>query len=126
MQVQLVDVICDTNFLIHLATRRITNIDDLGVDIGQITFVVPLVVIEELVKLQDNPSKKQDILLTLQYIKNFKTVDISGTFADKELIKHASSRRCIIGTMDKKLKKQIKSHGSSIMSFSKNKIVLES
>lgn len=122
----MVDVICDTNFLIHLATRRVTNIDDLGVDIGQVTFVVPLVVIEELEKLQENRSKRQDVLLTLQYIKNFKTIDISGTFADRELVKHASSRRCIIGTMDKRLKKQIKDKGSSIMSFSKNKIVLES
>lgn len=122
----MVDVICDTNFLIHLATRRITNIDDLGVDIGQITFVVPLVVIEELEKLKDNPSKKQEILLTLQYIKDFKVVGISGTFADRELVRHASSSRCIIGTMDKKLKKQIKSKGSSIMSFSKDRIVLES
>lgn len=122
----MVNVICDTSFLIHLATRRITNIDDLGVDIGQITFVVPLVVKEELAKLKDNPAKEQDILSTLHYIKNFKTVDISGTFADKELIKHASSHHCIIGTMDKQLKRQIKGKGSSIMSFSKNRIVLES
>lgn len=120
------DVICDTSFLIHLSTRRITNIDDLGVDIGQVTFVVPLVVKEELSRLKDNPAKRQDILSTLQHIKDFKTVPISGTFADKELVKYASSNRCIVGTMDRQLKRQIKNQGSSVMSFSRNRIVLES
>ncbi|MGB1428855.1 MAG: twitching motility protein PilT, partial [Nitrosopumilus sp.] len=30
----MVEVICDTNFLIHLATRRIKNIDNLDTEIG--------------------------------------------------------------------------------------------
>jgi len=54
----LVEVICDTNFLIHLATRRIKNIDNLDVEIGQITFVVPQVVKNELSKLAKKPRKK--------------------------------------------------------------------
>jgi len=29
----LVEVICDTNFLIHLATKRIKNIDNLDMEI---------------------------------------------------------------------------------------------
>jgi len=57
----LVEVICDTNFLIHLATRRIKNIDNLDVEIGQITFVVPQVVKNELSELAKNPEKKNKI-----------------------------------------------------------------
>ncbi|MEK6817844.1 MAG: twitching motility protein PilT, partial [Thermoproteota archaeon] len=30
----MVEVICDTSFLIHLATRRIKNIDNIDVEIG--------------------------------------------------------------------------------------------
>ena len=122
----MVEVICDTNFLIHLATRRIKNIDNLDVEIGQITFVVPQVVKNELSELIKNPEKNQDIQSTLNYIKNFKTIPISGTFADKELLDYVSSNKVIVATMDKELKKQIKNHGSSIMSFSNDKIVLES
>jgi len=122
----LVEVICDTNFLIHLATRRIKNIDNLDVEIGQITFVVPQVVKNELSKLSKNPEKNQDIQSTLNYIKNFKTIPILGTFADKELLDYVSNNKVIVATMDKELKKQIKNHGSSIMSFSNDKIVLES
>jgi hypothetical protein len=122
----LVEVICDTNFLIHLATRRIKNIDSLDVEIGQITFVVPQVVKNELFELAKNPEKNQDIQATLNYIKNLKTIPILGTFADKELLDYVSNNKVIIATMDKELKKQIKNHGSSIMSFSNDRIVLES
>jgi len=122
----LVEVICDTSFLIHLATRRIKNIDNLDTEIGSISFVVPEVVKNELIKLQNNSDKKQEIEITLNYIKKLKTISIDGNFADKELIEYVKMNRSIIGTMDKALKKQIKQAGSSILSFSQDKIVLES
>jgi len=122
----LVEVICDTSFLIHLATRRIKNIDNLDMEIGSISFVVPDVVKNELIRLQNNPEKKQDIVKTLNYIKKLKTISIQGNFADKELLDYVKNNRSIIGTMDKALKKQIKQAGSSILSFSQDKIILES
>ena len=121
----MVEVICDTNFLIHLATNRIKNLDNLDVEIGQITFVVPQVVKNELLELEKNPEKKQDIQATLNYVKNFKTIPILGSFADKELIDYVSKNRVIVATMDKELKKQIKILGSSILSIHNDKIVLE-
>ena len=122
----MVEVICDTSFLIHLATRRIKNIDNLDTEIGSISFVVPEVVKNELIRLQNNPGKKQEIETTLNYIKKLKTISIQGNFADKELVKYVKINRSIVGTMDKALKKQIKQEGSSILSFSQDKIVLES
>ena len=122
----MVEVICDTSFLIHLATKRIKNIDNIDVEIGQVTFVVPQVVQNELSELIKNPQKSQTALITRDFIKNFKIISISGNFADKELIDYVKKNRAIIGTMDKELKKQIKEHGGSIMSFSNDKIVLES
>ena len=122
----MVEVICDTSFLIHLATRRIKNIDNLDVEIGSISFVVPEVVKNELIKLQSNVEKKQDIDKTLNFIKKFKIIPIQGNFADKELLNYVKTNRSIIGTMDKELKKQIKQVGSSILSFSQDKIILES
>lgn len=122
----MVEVICDTNFLIHLATKRIKNIDNLGVEIGSISFVVPEVVLAELNKLQKIAEKKQDITMTLNFIKNLKIIPICGSFADKELLDYVKINSSIIGTMDKALKKQIKQAGGSIISLSNDKIVLES
>ena len=122
----MVEVICDTNFLIHLATKRIKNIDNLDMEIGSISFVIPEVVKNELIKLQQIPEKNQEVTMTLNFIKKFKTIPINGTYADKELIDYVKNNRSIIGTMDKGLKNKIKKLGSSILSIHNDKIVLES
>ena len=131
----MVEVICDTSFLIHLATKRIKNIDTLITEIGQIQFVVPVVVWNELVALlsisvnsrtRKTDLKKQDAWKTLNYAKKLKIIPIAGTYADPLIIKHVKKHGGIVGTMDKELKRKIKAAGGSIMSFSKDKIVLES
>jgi hypothetical protein len=122
----LVEVICDTNFLIHLATKRIKNIDNLDMEIGSISFIVPEVVRNELIKLQEIPEKNQEIIITLNFIKKFKIISINGTYADQELINYVKNNSSIIGTMDRKLKTKIKQLGSTILSIHNDKIVLES
>ncbi len=121
----MVDVICDTSFLIHFATKRIKNIDSLDVEIGQIRFVVPSVVITELEKLCNNPQKNKDALATLNFSKNLKKLSISGNFADESLINFSKENQCIIATLDKELKKKIKNAGGSIITFSNDRIILE-
>ena len=121
----MVEVICDTNFLIHLAIRRIKNIDNLDTEIGSISFIVPEVVKNELIKLQEIPEKNQEITVTLNFIKKFKTISIRGTYADQELINYVKNNRSIIGTMDRELKNKIKQLGSSILSIHNDKIILE-
>ena len=122
----MVEVLSDTNFLIHLATERIKNIDNIDIEIGSISFVVPKVVQDELLNLKKDIKKKQDILTTLNFIKKFKIIPIYGKFADKELINYVKNNGGIIGTMDKELKKEIKKNGGSVISFSNNRIILES
>jgi rRNA-processing protein FCF1 len=122
----LVEVICDTNFLIHLATKRIKNIDSIDTEIGSISYIVPEVVKNELINLKENDQKKQDILITLDFIKNFRIIPIHGKYADKELIDYVKKNRGIIGTMDKELKNQIKQNGGSVISFANDKMILES
>ena len=122
----MLEVLCDTNFLIHLATKRIKNIDNVDMEIGSISIVIPEVVKNELIKLQEIPEKNQEVTMTLNFIKNFKIISINGTYADKELIDYVKNNRSIIGTMDKALKNKIKKLGSSILSIHNDKIVLES
>jgi rRNA-processing protein FCF1 len=124
--VYLVEVICDTNFLIHLATKRIKNLYNLETDIGQIQFVVPDVVITELKKLSTKNEKKQEALVALDFCNKLNKVSLSGKFADEVLINHVKKYGGIIGTMDKDLKQKVKNAGGSIMSCSNDRIVLES
>ena len=122
----MVEVICDTSFLIHLATRKIKNIDSVNTEIGQIQFVVPSIVLGELEKLSKTEEKKQDATTTLEFTQNLKTIEISGKFADQAIIDHIRNHGGMTATMDKELKNKIKSLNGSIISFSNDRIVLES
>ena len=121
----MVEVICDTSFLIHLSTRRIRNLDSINTEIGQTEFMVPFVVLNELEKLSKTQNKKQDAIITLEFARSLKTISITGKFADYAIIKHVKKHGGIIATMDKELKSKIKDLGGSVMSFSNDKIVLE-
>ena len=120
------EVICDTSFLIHLSTRKIKNLDSVNTEIGQIQFVVPSAVLNELEKLSKTQDKKQDAITTLEFAQNLKTIEMSGKFADQAIIDHVRNHGGIIATLDNELKNKIKSLGGSVMSFSNDKIVLES
>ena len=122
----MVEVFCDTSFLIHLATRKIKNIDSINTEIGQIQFVVPSVVLAELEKLSKNQEKKQNATTTLEFAQNLKTIEMSGKFADQAIIEHVRNHGGMVATMDQELKNKIKSLNGSIISFSNDKIVLES
>ena len=122
----MVEVICDTSFLIHLSTHKIKNLDSVNTEIGQIEFVVPSAVLNELKKLSKTQKKKQDAITTLEFARNLKTTQISGKFADQAIIDHVRDHGGITATMDKELKNKIKSLNGSIISFSNDRIVLES
>jgi len=126
VQAQLVDVICDTSFLIQLATKKIKNINTFETEIGQIQLVVPQVVKNELEKLSKDEKKKHEVISTLNLINKLKQIPISGNYADESLISYVKEHGGIIATMDKELKTKIKSIGASIITLSNDRIVLDS
>ena len=121
----MVEVICDTSFLIHLSTKKIKNLSNIETEIGSINFVVPQIVIKELKHLLDDPDKKNIIEKTLETIKSFKTNDVDGKTADLGILDFIKKQRGIVATMDKNLKKQIKESGGSVLSMHNDNIVLE-
>jgi len=125
-QAQLVEVICDTSFLIQLATKKIKNINSFETEIGQIQLVVPQVVKNELEKLSKDEKKKHEVISTLNLINKLKQIPISGNYADESLISYVKEHGGIIATMDKELKTKIKSIGASIITLSNDRIVLDS
>ena len=122
---QLVDIISDTSFLIHLATHRITNISDLETEIGNLSFVVPEIVKKELEHLAEDPDKNTAATQTLEHIKNFKTNSIIGATADLGILDFVEKNGGIVATMDRELKTKIKDAGGSVLSMHNDKIVLE-
>ena len=122
---QLVEVISDTSFLIHLATHRITNISDLETEIGSLSFIVPDIVKKELEHLAEDPNKNTAATQTLEHIKNFKTNLITGETADLGILDFVEKNGGMVATMDRELKSKIKDAGGSVLSIHNDKIVLE-
>jgi rRNA-processing protein FCF1 len=121
----LVEVICDTSFLIHLANHKIKNLTTLDTDIGEIQFLVPDIVLSELNNLAKKEEKTKEATNTIQYIKKFQTIKIGGSFADDSIISYIKNEGGVIATIDKDLKYKIKNHGGSVISIANNRIVLE-
>jgi len=57
----LVKVICDTSFLMILASTNVKNISNLDTEIGTIEFMVPDMVIEELEKISESTNLKKKL-----------------------------------------------------------------
>ncbi|MGI0073050.1 MAG: hypothetical protein ACREA3_04495 [Nitrosotalea sp.] len=55
----MVKVICDTSFLMLIASKKIKNISYLEQEIGTLEFVVPDLVVDELVKISNSNNKKK-------------------------------------------------------------------
>lgn len=121
----MVEVICDTSFLIHLANHKIKNLTTLDTDIGEIQFLVPDIVLSELNNLAKKEEKTKEATNTIQYIKKFQTIKIGGSFADDSIISYIKNEGGVIATIDKDLKYKIKNHGGSVISIANNRIVLE-
>ena len=122
---QLVDIISDTSFLIHLATHRISNIDSIETEIGNLSFIVPNIVIQELNHLSEDKEKNRISTITLDFIKNFKTNSITGKTADLGILDFVEKNGGMVATMDRELKSKIKAVGGSVLSIHNDKIVLE-
>ena len=121
----MVDIISDTSFLIHLATHRISNIDSIETEIGNLSFIVPNIVIQELNHLSEDKEKNRISTTTLDFIKNFKTNSISGKTADDGILNFVKENGGMVATMDRELKSKIKEVGGSVLSIHNDKIVLE-
>ena len=56
----MVKVICDTSFLMLITSKKIKNISYLDEEIGTLEFVVPNLVVDELIRISNSDNKKKD------------------------------------------------------------------
>lgn len=55
----MVKVVCDTSFLMLIASKKIKNISYLDEEIGTLEFVIPDLVVDELVLISNSNNKKK-------------------------------------------------------------------
>jgi len=122
----LVDIICDTSFLIVLASKPIQKLEVLENNIGKIDFVIPSIVIDELNNLVSTASAKRAnaAKLALELAKRFKTIALEGKGADEVIIDYASKHRCYVATIDNVLKNKLKNNGIDVITLVKDRIIV--
>ena len=122
----MVEVICDTSFLIVLASKPIKKLDVLENNIGKIDFIVPSTVIDELKNLVSTASAKRAnaAKLALELAKRFKTIALQGKSADEVIIDYASKHRCYVATIDNVLKNKLKRNGIDVIILVQDRIIV--
>ena len=123
---QLVEVICDTSFLIILANEPVKGMDELEASLGKIQFVIPTVVIKELNRLLSSAGVKRakEAKLALELVSMFKTVELDGIVADDVIIDYALKRKCVAATIDDELKSKLRRNGINVITLSNNKLII--
>lgn len=122
----MVDVICDTSFLIVLANKPLKGIEELEAHLGKINFIVPTVVVNELTKLALSAGVKRvkEAKLASELASRFKTMQLDGESADEVILDYASKHRCMAATIDNELKKKLQRNGISVITLSRNKLII--
>jgi len=120
------DVICDTSFFIVLVTKPTKLLENIENIFGKINFLIPDVVIEELMKLvNSNPRRSRDAKLALEISKKFKKIKTSRTkHIDDNLVEYAYFNKCAVATIDKDLIRRLISQNTLVISLRKNKIIV--
>jgi uncharacterized protein len=121
----LINIICDTSFLMVLVTKPVKLLDDITINYGKINFLIPDIVTEELNKLINRKSYKisQIARTVLEIATQFEIVKTKKLrYTDDSLLDYAISYNCAIATIDKNLIKRALSQKIMVFSLKNNKV----
>jgi len=122
------DVICDTSFLMVLVSVPIKCIDKVEKEIGNINFLVPDVVIEELKDLERNSGPKKAMIAktAIEITRaNSKVVQVAKfQHVDDAIFDYAISHNCAAATIDRNLKNRLVVNNILVITLSNNKLTV--
>ena len=123
------EIICDTSFLIALASNPVKCLDRVEYEIGKLRFIVPTFVLDELelIKKKSGPKKSMIANTAIQISKlKFEIIDIGKSKnVDKEILNYViKNRRYGVATLDGILLNRLKDAEVTTITLSKNKIII--
>jgi len=120
---RLPDIICDTGFLMRMASERIRNLDTF--DLGNVSYVVPGAVLRELERLATDAAKGHEAGKALGLAGAMRRIIPEGDYADRAILDHIREHGGTVATTDTSLKKEIKAAGGGVVSLHDDNMVLE-
>jgi uncharacterized protein len=122
------DVICDTSFLMVIASSQIKCIDIMETLLGKFYFLVPSTVISELKHLEkiagDRRAKIARAAIELA-ISKFKVIEVvKSLYADDAIVEYAVKHECAAATIDKNLRNRLIANKILVLTLSRNKLII--
>lgn len=124
----MVDIVCDTSFLMILVAKPIKQMDKIEAHIGKLNFLVPDVVMHELERLEQKSGPKRSMLArtAIQLASSkFRIVVIrKAKHVDESIIEYATANHCPVATIDTNLRKRLISNGILVLTLSKDRLLI--
>lgn len=123
------EIICDTSFIIALVSNPIKCVDKIESEVGNLKFIVPTFVLDELlsIKRKSGPKKSMiaDTAIRISKMK-FEIKDIGKSKnVDKDILEYVSkNRKFAVATLDKKLLNRLIIADVITITLSKNKMII--
>ena len=121
-------VICDTSFMMILASMPLPNIDSIESALGRLQFVVPNVVASELkrIELHSGPKRSKMARSALSLIgSKFRLLDLPPSrYADEPIMKYSSTHDCAVATLDRELKNKLIKNNVLVITMGNDKLIV--
>jgi len=123
------EIICDTSFIIALVSNPIKCVDKIESEVGNLKFIVPTFVLDELlsIKRKSGPKKSMiaDTAIRISKMK-FEIKDIGKSKnVDNDILEYVSkNRKFAVATLDNKLLNRLIMADVITITLSKNKMII--
>jgi rRNA-processing protein FCF1 len=123
------EIICDTSFIIALVSNPIKCVDKIESEVGNLKFIVPTFVLDELlsIKRKSGPKKSMiaDTAIRISKMK-FEIKDIGKSKnVDNDILEYVSkNRKFAVATLDNKLLNRLMMADVITITLSKNKMII--
>jgi rRNA-processing protein FCF1 len=122
------EIICDSSFLMALVSNPINCMDNVESEIGNLKFIVPDFVIQELEAVKRNRSTKRSMAAkTAIEVSNTRfeiKIMEKKSSVDMNIIDYAISNKCAVATLDNEMIRKLKKAKILVITLEKNKLTV--
>ncbi len=124
----MVDVLCDTSFLMVLVSKPIKQLGRIESELGRLDFVVPDIVTGELQRLAEKAGPKRSTLAktAIELTRaRFREVTIGhAEHVDDSIVEYAMRTSCAVATVDTNLRRRLIANRVLVLTLSKDRLIM--
>jgi len=120
-------IILDASFILTLASKPLNLIEDLEEMFGKVELLVLEDTIKELEVISKRPSikKSKQAKLALDFVMRLEHITyVHEGSVDDKILRCAMENKFIVATMDRELRKRLRSMGLSVITLRQNRLII--